>query len=402
MSAVLHVLDSSSDEIALHRLHALLPPPESGGDPVWHRLIAGANPAIRSTLLSHSLLSIDGPTAARASLFLGRPVASIPKRSWLLGRAPGLKPRAERLGASLVHAWGVEAAGVCASQLPDLPLLLTLADPEGFKDAARWIRSFPTDATVVVGSQAARASLVSSGIVPERVVVIRYPADFAAVNRARSQNLRSSLVGDASPVLLMPGPPSRSGGQYYGLWAAAIVKQIHHRLRVLMPYDSRESRRLLRFVDHIGMPDLLTIPDPRLLASGGSRRSSALTWPELAAYADLFLAPAAGETAVDSISSAMAAGLPIVASAVRPICELIADRQTGLLCKPRQPRLLAARILTALEDRDLSRRLADAARAQAYESLSPRAFIDHHERLYDNILRGRPPPEGLRAPLLAA
>jgi glycosyltransferase involved in cell wall biosynthesis len=377
---------------------------------VWRRPIAGANPATGGALPSHPLLSIDGPTAARAARFLGRPVPSIPKRPWLLGRAPGLKARAESLGVSLVHAWGVEAAGVCASQLPDLPLVLTLANPESFKDAARWIRSFPTDATVVVGSQAARAILVSSGIVPERVVVIRYPADFSAINHARSENLRPSLVADASPVLLMPGPPSRSGGQYYGLWAAAIVKQVHPNLRVLLPYDSRESRRLRRFVRQIRLPDMLTIPDPELLsvpaprlpAVGGSRRLSRLTWPELATCADLFLAPAAEETAVDSISVAMAAGLPIVASAVRSICELISDHQTGLLCKPAQPRLLAARILTALDDRDLRRRLADAARAQAYEALSPRAFIEDHHRLHENILHGRPPADGLRDPLLAA
>lgn len=371
MPAVLHILDAACGETQLHRLLAL-------------------HDALPDRQSAHSLLSLDGPAANRAARFLGFAVPALPRRLPPLKWAPGLRTSVDNAALAILHAWGVEAAGVCASQLPDLPLVLTLLRPEVLPHAARWIRSFPTDATVIVDSQTARAALIASGIVPERVVVIRFPADFAAINQARSQDLRRDVVGDASPVLLMPGPPSRAGGQYFGLWAAAIVKQIHRRLRVLMPYDSPESRRLGRFVRQIGMPDLLAVPNARL------------TYPQLAACADLFLVPAAEETCVDPIAVALAAGLPVVGAAVRSVAELIADHQTGLLCKPRQPRRLAARILTAIEDHGLRRRLADAARAHAYESLSPHAFIENHERLYDNILRGRLPADGIRDPLIAA
>jgi glycosyltransferase involved in cell wall biosynthesis len=273
--------------------------------------------------------------------------------------------------------------------LPDLPLVLTLLEPDTARDASRWISSFPTDAVVVTGTQAMRSRLVAAGIVPERVAVIRGPVDFKAVNQARQTNVRGQLVGGAAPVLLMPGPPSSRGGQYYGLWAAAIVGQVHPTLRVILPYESSESRRLRRFVEQIGMASLLIVPPPHL------------TWAELSACADVFVCPAVDEVRTEPIAMAMAAGVPVVATAVRSVAELIADHENGLLCKPRQPRRLAGCILTAIEERDLCRRLVDVGRAQAYESFSLAQFLDNYARLYDNVSLGMMPGDGVRDTLRA-
>lgn len=371
MISVLHVLDRACDETTLQVLGVL----ES------HSAEAGVH---------HAVCSIDGAAARRAGRFCGERVFRAERRLDVLNWAPRLAPLARQVHAGLLHAWGVEAAAACSTGLPDLPLILTLLNPEDARTAPKWLRAFPTDATVVTASQAARSLLLAAGSAPERAVVIRGPVDFAAINRARQADLRRSIVGDASPVLLMAGPASRGGGQYYGIWAAAIVSQIHRGLCVVMPYESEESRCLRRFADGLGMASLLRVPDSRL------------TWPELAASADVLLAPAVDETCAEPIATAMAAGVVVVASAVRSVTELISDHRTGLLCKPRQPRRLAARILAAVEDHDLRRKLTDAARAQAFETFSIRAFLDNYARLYDNVLRGRFPAESVRDPLVIA
>ena len=184
------------------------------------------------------------------------------------------------------------------------------------------------------------------------------------------------MAGDEKPVILLSGPASRGGGQYFGIWAVAIVRQIHKRVKVILPYEGRESDRLRRFVRQIGMADMLIAP------------GHDLTWAQLVSCANLFLAPATDEICIEPIAWAMAAGLPVVGTAVRTICELLADKHNGLLCRPGQPKALAGRILMALEETSLARRTADVGRAQAYEVFGIRAFADHYLRAYENARDG--------------
>lgn len=365
MTIALHVIDASCDETQLQILEVLRS----------RQMADGRRPAV---------CTIDGPMAQRAACYVGRDILRAERRAPLLNWAPHLSVAARRTGARIAHAWGVEAASACSARLPDLPLVLTLLHPHAARDAARWLRSFPTDATVVVGSRAARARLVGAGVAPERAVVIRGSVDFAAINQARRQDIRQSVVGDANPVLLLAGPPSQGGGQYYGIWAAAVLKQVYRDLRVVMPYDSREGRRLKRFALSTRIPNLLTIPDARL------------TWPQLVTCADVFVVSAVDEVCTEPIAMAMAAGVVVVGSALRSVAELITSGRNGLLCKPGEPRRLASRILAAIEDEDSRRSLTDAARSHAYEIASIQQFADNYCRLYDNVLSGRTPADGVQ------
>jgi glycosyltransferase involved in cell wall biosynthesis len=74
---------------------------------------------------------------------------------------------------------------------------------------------------------------------------------------------------------------------------------------------------------------------------------------------------------------------------------MLSDRHNALLCKPGDPKVLASRILTLLEDADLRRRITDKARATAYEVFSLRRCLDQHLAVYDNVVAGRPAGQGL-------
>lgn len=365
MTSVLHLLDASCDETQFQVLATLQARHTSDG-------------------LACRTGSVDPQIVSRARRHLVGEIAVAHRRRWMLmSDAPTLPRIAQAAGANLVHAWGLDAAIAAGTRLRHLPLLVTLLRPESARELANWLRSMPGHATVAAGSQVIRSRLMAAGIPAERIVVIRGPADFSAVNKARQVDIRREVVGDARPVVLMDGPPSRGGGQYFGIWAAAVLSRIFAGLRVLMPYESSESRRLQRFVRQIRMSEWLVIPDP------------SLTWPQLVTCADVFCCPAIDEICTEPLASAMAAGIPVVGSAVRSIAEIIADRHNGLLCKPQEPRALASKLLMGIEDMDTIRRVTEVARGQAYEVFGVRAFADNYARLYENLIARRSAAEGV-------
>jgi len=77
--------------------------------------------------------------------------------------------------------------------------------------------------------------------------------------------------------------------------------------------------------------------------------------------ADIFVLPSRSEAFPNAILEAMAAGLPVVASAAGGIVELVEDGQTGLLVAPGDPHALAHSVCRLMADRALAARLGKAA-----------------------------------------
>jgi glycosyltransferase involved in cell wall biosynthesis len=85
----------------------------------------------------------------------------------------------------------------------------------------------------------------------------------------------------------------------------------------------------------------------------------------------------------------MAAGRPIVATAVGAATELIADGTHGLLVPPGDAARLAEAIGRLLDDRHLARRLGEAARQRARERYSRAAMVRRFEDFYERLVPGR-------------
>ena len=87
-------------------------------------------------------------------------------------------------------------------------------------------------------------------------------------------------------------------------------------------------------------------------------------------------------------AEAMAAGRPVVASAVGGLLDLVADGETGLLVPPRNVGALRAALERLLGDADLRRRMGQAGRERIREHFTWPAVTDLTIKAYEDALAG--------------
>jgi glycosyltransferase involved in cell wall biosynthesis len=87
------------------------------------------------------------------------------------------------------------------------------------------------------------------------------------------------------------------------------------------------------------------------------------------------------------VVEAQASGVPVVASRIGAIPEIIRDGSLGTLVRPGASDDIARAVRRYLESDELHRRTADAARVYAIDHFSVRSVIDELSQLYDRILK---------------
>jgi glycosyltransferase involved in cell wall biosynthesis len=100
---------------------------------------------------------------------------------------------------------------------------------------------------------------------------------------------------------------------------------------------------------------------------------------------DVFVLPSRQEALPLSIVEAMLAALPVVATRVGGVHEVVEDRETGLLVPPDDPTALASALNELLGDRDRRDRMGAAGRERALRDFSVDKMTRAYETLYEEI-----------------
>lgn len=107
--------------------------------------------------------------------------------------------------------------------------------------------------------------------------------------------------------------------------------------------------------------------------------------PALLPGFDLFCLPSLWETFGYVLPEAMAAGVPVVASEVEGIPEVLGHGRLGVLVPPANSAALARAIVALAHDAPRRTRLAEAARRHALDEYSLQTMIGRYEVLYQKI-----------------
>lgn len=102
--------------------------------------------------------------------------------------------------------------------------------------------------------------------------------------------------------------------------------------------------------------------------------------------AAVLVQPSFAEGMPNTILEAMAHGLPVIATAVAGVPEIVADGRTGFLIEKRDPQLLGSRIDTLLNDRETWERFSEACRERARE-YSPELVLPRLEDVLEAVAR---------------
>ena len=100
----------------------------------------------------------------------------------------------------------------------------------------------------------------------------------------------------------------------------------------------------------------------------------------------LAVQPSLVEGLSQTVLESMAAGVPVIASRVGGLTEVIEDRVNGMLVEPANAQSLATAIKTMLTDPGLSSRMGVSARARVREHFSAKRMADEISALYDELL----------------
>lgn len=110
---------------------------------------------------------------------------------------------------------------------------------------------------------------------------------------------------------------------------------------------------------------------------------------DLLAASDVFLMSSISEGIPLTIIEAMAAGLPVVSTAVGGIPEMIQHGQNGFLAEAGNHQSLASSLISLQQDSALRKSIAEKGRERATELFSQQGMLNGYNRIYEEMLNDR-------------
>lgn len=118
------------------------------------------------------------------------------------------------------------------------------------------------------------------------------------------------------------------------------------------------------------------------------------------AAADVFALPSHSEGSPYVVLEAMAANLPIVATNVGGVPEILKDDESALLVPANDPQAMAAAIIRVLTDSQLAERLTSNSAALILSDYTPEKYAQSLVEIYRRVIDERSPSARLQSPSL--
>ncbi len=240
-----------------------------------------------------------------------------------------------------------------------------------------WIDRFTdrlVDRHVCVSRSVARFSETRAKLPAEKLVVIPNGVDLAGFPAEHPADLSQFGIGTDRRVVTFVGRLDRQKGLPWLIETAPAWLERLPESDLLLVGKGTEGPKLKRMCRRLGIAD-------RVHFAG--RRPDV---PEILAASELLVLPSAWEGMPNVVLEAMAAGLPVVATTVEGVCELLgpaAERQT---VGYGDSQALTDKIVALIEDSRTATRLGTENRRRAEENFDITRMVATYQDLWESIV----------------
>ena len=231
-----------------------------------------------------------------------------------------------------------------------------------------------SDAVTAVSESLRQDTMRTVGVRRDITVIPNF-LDCAEYRRRDGSSLRQRLSPDSRPIVMHVSnfrPVKRVDAV---LRVFQRIAQAHP-ARLVLIGDGPERAPADALAVELGIAPLVTF---------AGEQHDLVEW---LSAADLFLLPSSQESFGLAALEAMACGVPVVASSIGGLPEVIEDGRTGFLCPLDDLALMAARGRALLEDRALHADIAAAAAGTVSSRYCTDVVVPRYEEVYRKVLRG--------------
>jgi glycosyltransferase involved in cell wall biosynthesis len=260
-------------------------------------------------------------------------------------------------------------AAACAG-VPDIVATVHLLAERAWGQREIWrqrLIATQIDRYIAVSGAIARNLHQVFGIPQQKISVVR---NSIQANRFEEAVRPLAFAASSRPIVLTIARLDQQKGHSYLLQAAALVPEA----LFVFAGDGPERAGLEAQARQLHIADRVIFL--------GYRQDI----PALLASCNVFVLPSLYEGLPISVLETMAAGKPVIATAIEGTNEVVVDRETGLLVPPGQARPLAEAIHELVRNPALAQKLACAGKARAREQFSAEQMVRGVTRIYEELL----------------
>jgi glycosyltransferase involved in cell wall biosynthesis len=160
------------------------------------------------------------------------------------------------------------------------------------------------------------------------------------------------------------------------LEAAAQLRRISDvpRFRLVLVGDGPEREQLTSDAARLGIAEI---------CSFAGHRNDVRPWYRVAS---VFALPSRSEGSPNVVLEAMSAGVPVIATDVGGVPEIMQDGVTGLIVRSQEAPMMAEGLARLLRDESLRKRLGTAGRDHVGRDFTPEAYVSSLANFYKQVL----------------
>jgi glycosyltransferase involved in cell wall biosynthesis len=320
---------------------------------------------VRKELESHGVKFVGLPRSSAVDLASFRPLVQLLRR--------------EKVDILHSHKFGSNVWGVLLGGVARTPVVI--AHEQTWSYEGKPIRRFldrelvarRADAFICVSREDRRRMIEIEGIDPHRIILV--PNAIPTAPRPRGNRIKRQLgIEDGDPVIgtVCVLRPQKSLDVL--LRAGALLTEEFPRLRILIAGTGPDANKLKAIAGELGLNETV-------VEFLGKRTDV----PDVLAAFDVAVSSSRFEGTPLAVMEWMEAGLPIAATRVGGVPELIEDGVHGLLVEPGDAQALAAAVARLLRDRSAAAEMGTRARERRRREFDIDVTARRIETLYEDL-----------------